>query len=254
MFTFFKRIFQILIREYIFNIFASTFKFPSAIILLIVNLIPILGILYLGWNSYDILLLYWLESIVIGIFNFFRILKAQGPSAVDNKDTAKIVMRNTSNQEIVYTTKINLNTRQSPIFFAFFFFFHYGMFTFVHGAFLFSFIGNKTSFVLNGDYWGLVAFFIALMISHGFSYFYNYIGKKEYESCAPGVQMFSPYSRVMIMHFTVLVGAYFANHYLPLYYFIIFILLKIFFDLGAHLKVHIKGREVPIVYIGPSTS
>lgn len=96
---------------------------------------------------------------------------------------------------------------------------------------------KKTSFAIGDDYTGIIAFVIALMISHGFSYFYNYIGKKEFLSTEPHRQMFSPYGRIIIMQITVILGFGFSQ-FLPSYIMVIFVVMKTLFDLGAHLRVH----------------
>lgn len=97
--------------------FLRIVKLPSAILLIVVNLIPIVGIAFLKWNPFDILILYWLESIVIGIFNFFRIIFAQ---------------------DYGYSSHIKgISNVISNLFIAFFFLFHYGIFVSGHGFFLY---------------------------------------------------------------------------------------------------------------------
>jgi hypothetical protein len=46
---------------------------PSTLLLIIANLIPIAGMVYLGWNLSDVMVLYWAESAVIGFFNLCKI-------------------------------------------------------------------------------------------------------------------------------------------------------------------------------------
>lgn len=43
-------------------------------VLICVNLIPILGVIYLGWSVPDIVIIYWIESAVIGLLHVPRIL------------------------------------------------------------------------------------------------------------------------------------------------------------------------------------
>ncbi len=40
---------------------------PSAIVLVLVNLLPLGGVLALDWQVFDVLLLYWSENVVIGV-------------------------------------------------------------------------------------------------------------------------------------------------------------------------------------------
>lgn len=215
MFPFIKRVLEILSQQYIFNVVLNTLKLPSAILLIIANLIPLLGFLFLGWNQYDILILYWVESVVIGIYNFFRIRKAKGV-----EDDTKNLEKKNSVSEI-----------------SFFFFLHYGIFISGHGFALIQLGAEKSSFFQERDILGILAFFVALMISHGFSYYFNYIGKGEYLYRSPERQMIAPYGRIAIMHITITIGASLMT-ILPSGTFLLFIFLKIFFDLLFHVRVH----------------
>ncbi|OIO22954.1 hypothetical protein COX84_07215 [Candidatus Micrarchaeota archaeon CG_4_10_14_0_2_um_filter_49_7] len=51
----------------------SAAKYPPALVLIFVNLIPLYGVLFMGWSGMLVLLAYWAESAIIG---FFMILKA----------------------------------------------------------------------------------------------------------------------------------------------------------------------------------
>jgi len=50
---------------------------PSSISLIFANLIPLLGVLLYDWNVLEILLLYWTESVVIGLINVLRMASCQ---------------------------------------------------------------------------------------------------------------------------------------------------------------------------------
>jgi len=45
---------------------------PSTLLLIIANLVPIAGSIFLGWNLADVMVLYWAESAVIGFFNICK--------------------------------------------------------------------------------------------------------------------------------------------------------------------------------------
>ena len=45
------------------------------------NLIPVGGVLFLGWDAVQILILYWVENLVIGALTLPRILAARGSCA-----------------------------------------------------------------------------------------------------------------------------------------------------------------------------
>lgn len=51
------------------------FKLTESVIMLIgANLIPVIGVVWWGWNTTDIVMLYWAENGIIGIFNILKML------------------------------------------------------------------------------------------------------------------------------------------------------------------------------------
>ena len=51
----------------------------AVVALVVANAIPLFGVLFLGWNVWTILTIYWLENGVVGIFNVLKMAKAAGP-------------------------------------------------------------------------------------------------------------------------------------------------------------------------------
>ena len=47
---------------------------------------------------------------------------------------------------------------------------------------------------------------VALAISHGLSFWFNYLGRGEYRRTSPAGQMFAPYGRLVVLHITIIVG------------------------------------------------
>jgi hypothetical protein len=223
MLNFFKRLSSILLRIFSFDLLFKAFTFPSAILLILVNLFPIYGVIFLKWNPFDVILLYWTENIIIGMFNFLRMLFAQGKSSFSV--LSPFLAGGTPGGFVV-----NLGL-------GIFFLFHYGIFTFVHGTFLGFLVFPRTTFFLDKDFSGVGIFMLALTISHGFSFLYNYIGKKEYLERNIQQQMMAPYGRITVIHLTIIFGG-FVSAILPNYVIIIFVIIKIIVDLGAHMKAH----------------
>jgi len=63
----------------------------SAIVLVIANVIPIVGVLFFGWSLITILVLYWIENGIVGFWNIPKIALAQGsiiPRLPDMPDSA----------------------------------------------------------------------------------------------------------------------------------------------------------------------
>jgi len=193
---------------------------PSVIFLIAANAVPIFGAIYFGWDVATILILYWLESVVIGVLNIPKILACRK------------------------TEDGSFGSAISNLFLSGFYMVHYGMFTGVHGVFLMEMFGAKP--ILAGLLEGgpIVWTVFIFLLSHIFSMFYNFFGKKEYLGKDPGAQMFSVYGRVMVMHIVILFGGFavqaFGN---PIYALILLIAVKTFIDIAAHNKEH-RGHEM----------
>ena len=50
----------------------------AVVALLAANAIPIIGVLFFGWSLMTILVLYWLENGIVGLWNIPRMLLARG--------------------------------------------------------------------------------------------------------------------------------------------------------------------------------
>jgi hypothetical protein len=194
---------------------------PSAYVLLATNLIPLVGIALHNWTVFQVLLLYWCENVVVGGFNVLRMLAAQPQS------------------EVTWAGKLFLIP---------FFCVHYGMFTFVHGMFVVALFGGNTFGGLSGATLvhavrgaGLTLPVAALVASHGFSFFHNYLGGGEYQRASLPQLMFRPYGRIVVLHLTVLLGGFLVMALgQPVAAIVLLVGLKTAIDLGAHLRERVK--------------
>jgi hypothetical protein len=148
-----------------------------------------------------------------------------------------------------------------------FFTIHYGLFWLVHGIFVFALPGFAGGFGA-GSATGLDGFGgqgcfdavgyaaecssgafgdvvwssvliggAALFLSHGASFLFNYIGRGEYLTATPGGQMAAAYGRVVILHLTIIFGAFvIAILGTPIGALLVLVVLKTAFDLGLHLR------------------
>jgi len=148
---------------------------------------------------------------------------------------------------------------------AFWFLVHYGIFWVGHGIFVFAlphFVGAtgpacfeplQGNPLLDNGFapglcespfgevvWSNVAIAaVALFLSHGASFFLNYIGKREYLTTSAMRQMFAPYSRVVVLHLTIIFGAFLiAILGAPIGALLVLVVLKTAFDLRLHLREH----------------
>jgi hypothetical protein len=86
---------------------------------------------------------------------------------------------------------------------------------------------------------------VALAISHGVSYWFNYLGRGEYRRTSPAAQMFAPYGRLVVLHITIILGGMaIALTGAPAAALGILVVLKIVMDVGFHLAEHRK-RSLP---------
>ena len=124
---------------------------------------------------------------------------------------------------------------------------------FVHGVFLFGFVLQGAQFGpakvdpmspgLWLEYLGVVKWGIAALFGgHAASFFLNYLAGGEYRHASVGECMASPYPRIIVMHLTILLGA-FASILLPGAgtIMVIFVVAKILADVSAHKSEHAKA-------------
>lgn len=199
----------------------------SGILLIFVNLLPLGGAIFLDWKIFPIMLLYWFENIVIGIFNVLRILCVS---------SAGLVQR---------------------IFSAMFFMVHYGLFTLAHGAFLIVLFAppelaqfylthhDPVHIILSLENEYLFAV-VLLIFSHGFSFYWNYLLQGEYRRANVDQLMSQPYRRIVILHLTLIFSGFFLvqGGQPPVWGLVLLTVLKLLLDVFSHQREHEKLRAV----------
>jgi hypothetical protein len=233
----------------------------AVLALVVANAIPLFGVLFLGWNVWMILIVYWLENGVVGFFNVLKMLRAEGPA-----DPTSSWRMNGQPMSVVGRGAI-----------VGFFILHYGIFWVVHGVFvltlpLFAGIGSafqdvsplfpgdgqfvdgvlivptftQTNDMTSGFEPGAVLLaVIALAISHGVSFWFNYLGRGEYRRTTAAGQMFAPYGRLLVLHITIILGGMaIAFTGAPAAAVAILVVLKTAMDVGFHLAEH-RLKAVP---------
>ena len=191
---------------------------PSTISLVVANLVPVFGAAFLGWNLGEVMVLYWAESAVIGFFN---------------------------------ALKIAVIARWAALFYVPFFVGHFGGFMAVHFLFLYMLFIKGPQDNTGGDLAEVAGLFIslwpgllALFISHGLSFFTNFIGHQEYRGLTVKDQMTQPYSRIVFMHLVLIFGGFLTlllGGATPVL--LIVIGVKIWFDIRAHRKERMRPRR-----------
>ena len=186
------------------------------------NLLPLYGVLVWNWEVFPLLALFWMENVIIGVLNVARML------LVDPADAALWIAK---------------------LFAVPFFCFHYGMFTSIHGSFVFSLFGGR-NYEVNGlrlaepvlraarelDLWLPLG---ALAASHLFSFLWNYLDRGEFRRAGLMELMGRPYLRVVVLHLTIILGGIAAMVlHSPLWALCLLVAIKIAVDVQAHRKEH----------------
>ncbi|RZJ03392.1 MAG: hypothetical protein EON89_11775 [Brevundimonas sp.] len=164
------------------------------------NLIPVVGVLAFGWNATQILILYWCENVVIGLMTLPRIL------------TAQVVVRYPDRPG-----QIQLDNAIGKAFLGGFFVVHYGIFCLVHGVFAVLLVSGamggtadsltgvwSQTFGESGFRWAL----LGIVLVHAVIFVREWVIGAGYRRSDPGTEMFRPYGRIIVMHLTVLLGAW----------------------------------------------
>ena len=197
----------------------------SVPILIAANLVPLAGVLLWDWDVFLVLLLFWCENVIIGIFGIARMIVAG-----ETDSAAESLFR--------------------PLFFLV----HYGLFMFGHFMVLFSlysdYVEGLDRSAVPADYYNLLLekgnwiALAALFISHGWSFVENYMGKREHERLTPSEAMSLPYRRMVITHVALIFGGFLlARTGQPLVGLILLVLLKIVMDVRFHQREHARLQE-----------
>jgi hypothetical protein len=202
---------------------------PSVIALILANLVPIFGVVFLHWEVFPLMFLFWSENLIVGAFNVLKMLTANPSSPVGWIGKLFIIP---------------------------FFCVHYGMFTFIHGVFVIALfgggLGGMHGFPNAATFWRVMQenelgwAVLGLTVSHGISFMTNYIGKGEYQRASLNQLMSQPYGRIVVMHLAILGGGFLmlALHS-PVWGLILLVVLKTAFDLNSHAAERKKFAEVP---------
>ena len=186
---------------------------PSTLALIGANLIPLAGVLFLDWKLGDVMVLFWAESAVIGFWNVIKL-------AVVGKWAALFA---------------------APFFVGHFGGFMAGHFLFIYYLFVrgINALGPEAgvSDVLLDLFIPIWPALAALFISHGVSFFTNYLGRREYLGTDLKTQMGEPYKRIIVMHLTIILGGFLTMLLrTPVAALLLLIALKTATDLYAHRK------------------
>lgn len=217
---------------------------PSSIALVLANLVPLAGVVWLDWRVFDVLMLYWAENVVIGLVNVMRMIASRSGPLVPGLNEDAVSLQLTETQR----TTLSRVSKASRLFIIPFFIVHYGMFCFGHYTAVVSlfsdevttagsrgiFFGSSVADVWQSPLWIGV---VAIAISHLISFVFNFIGSGEYQRTSLSQLMRRPYGRIIALHITVIAGGFFVTVLgNPLWALLVLIVMKSAFDLRMHEK------------------
>lgn len=163
------------------------------ILLISLNAVPVYGVMFWDWTSFDLIFLYWLENVIIGVFMILRILVRPYGHPLE------LIM---------------------PLFLVPFFSFHYGMFCAVHGMFVISIFGEGLNIDISGMdipelimpiiqsrqlFWPVVALFALQLFDWIRDSIERGLGSDSVKELTT-----KPYRRIMILHVTIIGSGFFV--------------------------------------------
>jgi hypothetical protein len=200
---------------------------PTVVALIAANLIPLYGVVHWDWDLFVLMTAYWMETGIIGFFTAVRM-------AVVGRWAAVLMIP--------------------------FFCIHFGGFMAGHFLFLWALFADETArqaaslgeaarrIVIDTGLWAAV---VAMFISHGVSFYINFLRPRLRRSAAEagrenqdvGKIMMTPYGRIVVMHLTILFGAALVQFFQTrTAAFVLLVALKIVADVAAHVRTNFSAE------------
>ena len=153
------------------------FRSPSVMALLIANLVPLLGAIFFGWDVFFVLFSYIVECMVIGIFNIIKLILVARWMA------------------LLYI----------PMFVILFYFVILMPVAIIGGLYDNQHLGEEA---FHRFLAALGVSGIGFAVSHGISFFRNYLSRKEYVGRSAEDQLIAPFKRIFLVVAAAFSGAF----------------------------------------------
>lgn len=218
-------------------------KRPGVVEMLATTAIPIVGIVGFGWSGIHILLLYWFENSVVGVFSLLRLVLTR-PIYEHRADYLRAhpwLLQHYPMSAEDWATARTLPVKRSGSYKEFFvplFLGHYTFFLWIH-AFL---IATLVAKLPGREWWKLfenewsagLGFAIAsIAVTHGWRFWTEDLQGRRYTRSCPFLTMVYPYRRLLVLQVALLLGGLAIIHFaLPAALAILLILVKAAFDMN----------------------
>jgi hypothetical protein len=223
-------------------------SYVTVVIALVGNLIPLFGVLYWGWDTFQLLMLYWMETVIVAVFTLRRLARL-------NEGERGTITVNGVEKPATPFSLVSFFSMHAGIFILVHFIFLWALFSWqwfkkVHGIDSFFY----ELFIANGIWVALLLFFAASWVSFRIDSKPAYTGRVERKvypnkvaewqakhsadfAVGPIVGML--YARIVIMQVAIIAGALLAEWAGSIAPLVIVIVLKTLLDiaLGALVPV-----------------
>jgi len=209
----------------------KTIKNISSIAFLIAaNCLPLVGTIFLGWDIPTVLFVYWLESIFIGLFGALKLFMASGKSGIMIYGSIMFVVTYVIMLYVYFQViqGIAMMLQGQEV-------------TAINNPYNTSLL-EKAAFLLVNFSGSIIISAISLLASHIYSFFTNFLRRKEYQTRQHDTfhdLMYFPYKRIVTMHVVLIFGSVLVAVFSTAQFFVVLLVgLKILADVLAHMVEH----------------
>lgn len=192
-------------------------KYPSVVSLFVANIITIFFAFLFNWGVLDLMLIYIIQSIIIGFFSFLKILLVSIKSSGTNAVLGVFVS--------FWFLLIHICV-------------HVAYASFIISIAPDSLVVTNSLMELNASSIGFFIAVLAFFINHLFSFVY-YSKKATFSLSKINRLIDNLCARIIPIHITILLGAIFLSyHVLDYFFLLVFMLSKTMVDLKTHKNEH----------------
>lgn len=194
----------------------GTARLATAVLLVVVNLLPVWAVVEGRAGMGDVFLVYWFENVVVWVCGIVRVATAEGIDTIGGVTGRRMGL--------------------AP-----FFALHYGVFTLVHGFFA---VTMAVLVGLEGGIDQVLLLSLVIAASHVVSLAMNWFGRGERLVVGAGAAAFAPYPRMLVLHVGIILGFVFiggpnaTDHGAQVNAVAVLCGMKTLVDLWFHLRTH----------------